>query len=523
MSIHDGESGYDMTSSPFRHLANSVSWGAVREMNAVETMFWRVDSSAGVEANLIGLLPLDRTPDWERLVERHKWVVRAAPLLRKRLKEPPLRLGRPFWVDDPAFDVAHHLRRVRLPSPGSRRQLLDFAQTLSMSPFSPTRPLWEAVLVEGDDGHGAAYLLKIHHSLTDGTGASQLVYLLVDADAEPPGERLLPPVPPDPRPGGLALLAAGRFAGMLGRLLRASWKLRLGAKSPVSPLSGNRRDGAARRRRPDVTKLPAMVKSFAHATVLPSAPPAPLLAGRSRYAHFDLVDVPFDALRAAGKAVGGTFNDAYLAGLAGAFDRYHRRFGLTLDVLPALLPISVRRPGAIPGGNHLASTRLVLPVGGHPPAERIRLIHDAVTAVREGPTLHALSLISRPVTPLPPSVVGRITKEMFRDNDLLASNFAGIPQPVYLAGAKVTAIQPYAPLLRGAVSVALVSYVDQAQMGVNVDTGAITEPDVFVRCLRESFDEVIGLAARREPARGEPEGTARSLNTVPPTTSRRSQ
>ncbi|WET82461.1 wax ester/triacylglycerol synthase family O-acyltransferase [Amycolatopsis sp. QT-25] len=508
MSIIDGESGYDMNSSPFRHLSNSVSWGAVREMNAVETMFWRVDSSAGVEANLLGLLLLDRAPDWERLVDRHQWVVRAAPLLRKRLVEPPLHWGRPFWADDPAFDVTHHLRRVRLPSPGSRRQLLDFAQTLSMSPFSPARPLWEAVLVEGVDGHGAAYLLKIHHSLTDGTGASQLVYLLVDAEAEPAEEKLLPPMPPNRRADNRTLLVAGRFARMLGRLRppRAPWKVRHRAAPAVTVLSSARRNGAAPRSRrpPDVAALLGMAKSFAHATVLPSAPPAPLLAGRSRYAHFEMVDVPFAALRAAGKACGGTFNDAYLAGLAGAFDRYHRRFGLALDILPALLPISVRRPGAVAGGNHLASTRLVLPVGGRTPAERVGLIHDAVTAVREGPTLHALGLLSRPITPLPPSVVGRITKEMFRDNDLLASNFAGIPQPVYLAGVKVVAIQPYAPLLRGAVSVALVSYVDQAQMGVNLDTGAITEPEVFVRCLRESFEEVIGLASRQEPARGEP-------------------
>ncbi|MEV6823364.1 wax ester/triacylglycerol synthase domain-containing protein [Amycolatopsis sp. NPDC051102] len=492
-----------MNSSPFRHLSNAVSWGAVREMNPVETMFWRVDTSAGVEANLVGLLLLDRAPDWERLVGRHQWVSRVAPLLRKRPVEPPLRWGRPFWGDDPAFDVTNHLSRVRLPAPGSHRQLLDFAQALSMSPFSPARPLWEAVLVEGVDGHGAAYLLKIHHSLTDGTGASQLVYLLVDDEAEPAEEKLLPPVAATRRSGNRLLLAAGRFAGIFGRLLRASWKVRLAAAPAVTSAQ---RNGAVRRPRrlPHAAELLAMAKSFAHATVLPSAPPAPLLAGRSRYARFDVLDIPFDALRAAGKAAGGTFNDAYLAGVAGAFDRYHQRFGLALKVLPALLPISVRRPGAVPGGNHLASTRLVLPVGGHTPAERVRLVHDAVTAVREGPTLHALSLLSRPLTPLPPSLVGRVAKEMFRDNDLLASNFAGIPQMVHLAGAKVVAIHPYAPLLRGAVSVALVSYLDRAQMGVNLDTGAITEPEAFLRCLRESFDEVLGLASAPEPARAEP-------------------
>ena len=491
-----------MNSGPFQHLSNAVSWGAVREMNAVETMFWRVDTSAGVEANVVGLLLLDCVPDWERLVDRHQWVGRVAPLLRKRIVEPPLRMGRPFWVDDPGFEVTHHLRRVRLPSPGSHRQLLDFAQALSMSPFSPARPLWEAVLVEGVDGHGAAYLLKLHHSLTDGAGASQLIYLLTDTEAEPAEERLLPPVTENGSPGDRIRLVAGRFARTVGRLLQTSWKVR--GVTPAVNRALHNGTASRKKRLPDAAGLLTMAKSFAHATVLPSAPPAPLLAGRSRFAYFDVVDVPFDALKTAGKALGGTFNDAYLAALAGAFDRYHQCFGLALDVLPTLLPISVRLPGAIPGGNHLASTRLVLPVGGRSPAERMRLIHDAVATVRGGPTLHALSILSRPITPLPPAVVGRIAKEMVRDNDLMASNFAGIPRTVYLTGAKVVAIHPYAPLLRGAVSVALVSYMDRAQMGVNLDTGAITEPDVFVRCLRESFDEVIGLATRQEPAHGEP-------------------
>ena len=40
------------------------------------------------------------------------------PRFRQRLAFPPLGLGRPFWVDDPGFEIADHVRRVTLPPPG---------------------------------------------------------------------------------------------------------------------------------------------------------------------------------------------------------------------------------------------------------------------------------------------------------------------------------------------------------------------------------------------------------------------
>jgi diacylglycerol O-acyltransferase / wax synthase len=36
-------------------------------------------------------------------------------------------------------------------------------------------------------------------------------------------------------------------------------------------------------------------------------------------------------------------------------------------------------------------------------------------------------------------------------------------------------------------------------LGINYDTASITEPELFVRCLREGFDEV--LALEKEPPR----------------------
>ncbi len=56
--------------------------------------------------------------------------IRAVPRLRRRLVRAPFGAGRPVWVDDPAFDAAHHVRSVRCPPPGGEMELLAIAAEL---------------------------------------------------------------------------------------------------------------------------------------------------------------------------------------------------------------------------------------------------------------------------------------------------------------------------------------------------------------------------------------------------------
>ena len=52
------------------------------------------------------------------------------------------------------------------------------------------------------------------------------------------------------------------------------------------------------------------------------------------------------------------------------------------------------------------------------------------------------------------------------------------------------------------------SYDGTCCIGVNMDTGAVPDPDVFMACLREGFDEVLDVAGDhadvRVISRGEP-------------------
>jgi len=435
-------------------------WSAEPRMSRLETMFWRGETDPRIRVTTMAVEVLDRVPAWDRLMRRHERVTRLAPRLRQRAVEPLLRLGRPHWRDDPLFDLGYHLRRVRLPAPGTLRHLLDFARTAFLTPLDRTRPLWEATLVEGLDGEGAGYVLKLHHSLCDGIGGAQLLALLHEADTPEGSVRLARPP----------------------------------ARAATAPPTGTtRRTG---------NPVPAgfrFARSVLKATVLPAAPPSPLLGERSSARFFGAMTLPTARLRAAGRAAGGSLNDSYLALLLGAFDRYHAHFGVELAELPVLVPISTRTAASASGGNQFASHRLAGAMSGVGFDQRVRLVHAAVAAARAGAPLKALGVLVRCATPMPAPVIAFAEKLLFQGNDLIASNFPGLAERVRLAGARVEAVYPYASVVFGAMNAVLVSYADNCHLGVNLDPAAVSRPRLFLDCLHREWDEVAGRAG---PSRG---------------------
>jgi diacylglycerol O-acyltransferase / wax synthase len=71
----------------------------------------------------------------------------------------------------------------------------------------------------------------------------------------------------------------------------------------------------------------------------------------------------------------------------------------------------------------------------------------------------------------------------------------GIPVPVSIGGAAVRMNYAFAPTIGAGFNVTLMSYIDTCALGINADTGAIPDYDVFHDCVVAGFDEVLALAA----------------------------
>ena len=95
-----------------------------------------------------------------------------------------------YWRDDPNFDIAHHIKRVRLPGRGGKRALERFVGDLASEPLDPVHPLWTIHIVEKYEG-GAAVVFRMHHAIADGVALIGVTMSLVDG-AEHKSHRVAP-------------------------------------------------------------------------------------------------------------------------------------------------------------------------------------------------------------------------------------------------------------------------------------------------------------------------------------------
>jgi len=223
----------------------------------------------------------------------------------------------------------------------------------------------------------------------------------------------------------------------------------------------------------------------------PQAPRSPILRDGGTGYRFITLDVPLNPLKSAGKAAGGSVNDAFLAALLGGVRRYHETLGVAVDYLPMAIPVSLRTGNDPMGGNRFAAARFVAPVGEPDPGARISAIHRFIAEARGEPALGFLDMIAPALSLLPGSVLTQIAAQMTGVSDLQASNMAGVDRIFYLAGVKVLRLYVLGPRPGVAAIATMLSYDGTCCIGVNVDPEAITDVPEFSRCLQEGFDEVL--------------------------------
>ena len=323
--------------------------------------------------------------------------------------------------------------------------------------------------------------MKVHHSLTDGIGGVALAAHVVDL------ARTAEPLPDVPAPaqatprGPLEPLieALGhdvrQLAELGGDLARNTPGLVVGAlRSPLRT----------------VTEAARRVGSIAHFVQPVLRTSSPVMRERRLRWHYDTMDVPFDDLRSAALVVDGTLNDAFVAGIAGGFRRYHECHGARVDELHITMPISTRGGAGGVAGNRVTLVRFSVPVGIASPAERVARIGELCRSARHEPALGQANLIAGALNLLPAAVTGAMLKHV----DLLASNVPGFSDEVFVAGARLEAFYPFGPTLGSSANVTLMSYAGTCNIGINTDAGAVPDPSRLTACLREGFDEVLALA-----------------------------
>ena len=107
-------------------------------------------------------------PTREEFTEHLESRLHLVPRYRQKLSFPRFEMGRPFWIDDPRFNIDYHVRHTALPAPGSLEQLRGLAGRIFSQRLDRSKPLWEIWLVQGLEGDRFALISKTHHALVDG-------------------------------------------------------------------------------------------------------------------------------------------------------------------------------------------------------------------------------------------------------------------------------------------------------------------------------------------------------------------
>jgi diacylglycerol O-acyltransferase len=449
-------------------------------MRASDAFTWYMERDPALRSTVVVIDWLDRAPDWEVLVDRVDRISRLMPSLRQRIVESPFRLTVPRWAYDPHFDLHWHLSRIAAPPPGTRGAVLELARRAAMAAFDLARPLWEVTLVEGMAEGEAALIIKLHHSLSDGVGAMRMLAIVADRQREPADLGELPPVPPA-ETADLLTLVTGTVGALAGR---AAGLARRGAGATIPAWIRWSRDPLGY-----VGGAVGMARSVYRTAGPNNTTLSPLMRERATTRQLAMIEVSLDALKKSAKSAGGTVNDAYLAAVTGGLRRYHERHGAAVGSLRALMPINLRSGQDAGWGNRITLQRMVVPVGETDPAARMRALHRVASAAREEPSLSVTEAIAGALNMLPVGYVGGILKHV----DFVASNVPGVPVPVYLAGSKITGMFAFGPTIGASVNTTLMSYDGSCDIGVNIDTAAVPDPDVLLGCLRESLAEITAL------------------------------
>jgi len=460
-------------------------------MSDVEALMWTLEKDPYLSAAFANLTIFDRPLDVDRLRRRLVHATKAVPRLRQRVAPALGRLAPPAWEDDPNFDIDRHVRQVALPAPGTDEQLLQLAAMLAADPLDRTRPLWEFHVIEGLNGDRAAMVQKLHHTITDGEGGVRMSVEFIDLERDAPG--------PDPFEGLAADLAAGARHRGPSRSL---------ASTALDTVAHNvRRQAAIARRSVDTTldavrhpsrlaSLPAeataTVSSLLRQVLVSDDRHSPLWRERSLRRQFRILDVPLEDARSTAKALGGSINDFFVAGAAGAAGAYHRQLGADVGELRISMPVSTRTDRSS-GGNAFSLTRALVPVGPDPIA-RFAEIHERLGVAKQERAVGLTTALAGLVNVLPTSVLVRTARQQVETVDFTTSNVKAAPFDLYIAGGRMEGNYPMGPIAGTAFNLTTMSYRGMLDMGLHIDAAAVTEPDRLLRCMEDSFAELVQAA-----------------------------
>lgn len=483
----------------------------MRRFSSLDATFLALDGSSGaghicLVAQLDGRIGLTRLRD---IVDSHLHLI---PILRQRILKAPLNLARPWWVDDPDFDLDRHLVEHALLGRTGPQRAADAIARIASRQLDRSMPLWEIHLLQLGTTGRSTVVSKVHHAVADGIGNRDLLLTLLGA-ATPAIPAARDGWAPDPVPNPFEVVArtALGLADVPGAIARLSGLVvnhlpRLGgavwsgaARAPSRTVEWL--TGPSRSARPSLASAPRI----ASAPKI-TAPPTPfnrMITWERRWAYGS---VPLNVSQTARRAMGVTVNDIILAATAAAV----RAELLAVDALPsqplrALVPISVRPPGDASSGNQIELMTCALPTDLADPVARLLAVRQATAAAKANHAISARTL--QDLAGLAPPLLAtqaasliaslRLTDRVRLPFNLIVSNVPGTKNTLSCGGRRIMTLYPLPALGNGVgLNITVQGYRDRLHIGIVTCPDIGSDPWVLLRSMTEAYHQLIRLGGR---------------------------
>lgn len=406
------------------------------------------------------------------------------PIFRRRLLQVPALLDHPYWIDDPDFDVDCHLRRLALPQPGNWHQFNLQLARLQSTPMHRDRPLWQAYIIEGLNGLSGipkgsfAIVMRVHRAVADANALNDMMMRM--HTLEPVSEAA----------AGSAELCIRENSPVAGQLLlealrnnsRRFWQSRSLLRSGYKRYRRQRGSAA------DMPELPPV-----NTTRFNRRPSSYRVVN-----HYSVNRSDCEAIRQ--RVAGSSLCDVMLTLVGGALRLYLDRKGeLPEQSLVAGCPqqfprdLQSREKGAQPG-----LLRVALHTSCESPLQRLRAMQQETLAARARDPAGDFALMNQTSELVPPLLLNwgassylRMAARSRQIYNTFINGIRGSDLPLYFAGAPMVKSFSLAPLLPGCSLVHSVSrWGDDMTIGINACREAMPDPDVYIACLAEAWQEL---------------------------------
>jgi len=427
-----------------------MSEWATTPLSNVEALMWSLERDPRLRPTVTAVAFCSGEVAPGALRKKLERATRVIPRLRQTIIGSPSALSPPSWSTDSRFVLAHHFRLADLGGGAPRSSVEALAAANATQPFDRSRPPWDVTLVRGLVGAESAVILRAHHALTDGVGGAAMMLEIFDLDAETdaviPTRNAGAPVTARERPDADLTAAARSLGRMVGSIVRSA-----GLTPAESPSTGQ---GAA------------------------SAP------------TFTSLSIKIESLRRAGRRIGGTVNDAFVAGVALGVHAHNEHTGRATRSLRISVPVNTRSdPAQL--GNSFIPMPLELAVEGLSPEQIMAEVHEGVTGARARASNSLAESLAGVGRMIPTAISTELFTAFARSIDLTASNIPASPLPLLLCGRPVEALIPFGPLIGTPLNVSLVSLAGHGHIGVVTDPSMVHDEAGLVSRIQSGLEAVV--------------------------------